>query len=499
MINILYNFKKIVSVMQKSIGLTIAFYILPLAFAEKKAPEIVFDDSPLQVESNGQLVSYADTLEKAIPAVVSVNTKKIQQQYRRGSREDTDFLRQLFGLPPLRPLNREEPEERIVPLGMGSGVVISADGYILTNNHVITDGRGDLVDEITVEFSNGATFDAEIIGRDTNTDVAVLKIENDSEPFDFITLANSDLSRVGDIVFAIGNPLGLGHTVSSGIISALGRSDLGILGSGSENFIQVDAAINRGNSGGALIDAKGRLIGLNTAIFSRTGDNIGIGFSIPINLARKVMEQLVTKGTFSRGFLGVKHDNLDKDLAEYYGLKNTQGALITTVIPNSAASEAKLKSGDIVTEVNAIKVKSASQFTIAIGQQAPGSKVTLTILRDGKTLSKTVVLRSRDEEIAQNNLGIWKSKKLEGVSFSKLNDELIDTYNLPDDKDGVVITQIDRKSPFREKLSVGMLIHKVNNNRIINSEDIDETLIRGVNALYVYFQKNNSFVAVRVN
>ena len=450
----------------------------------------------MQVESKGQIVSYADTLEKAIPAVVSVNTKKIQQQYSRCSRED--ILRQLFGLPPLRPLNREEPEERIVPLGMGSGVVISADGYILTNNHVITDGRGDLVDEITVEFSNGATFDAEIIGRDTNTDVAVLKIENDSEPFDFITLANSDLSRVGDIVFAIGNPLGLGHTVSSGIISALGRSDLGIL-EGIENFIQVDAAINRGNSGGALIDAKGRLIGLNTAIFSRTGDNIGIGFSIPINLARRVMEQLVTKGTFSKGFLGVQHRNLNKDLAEYYGLKNTQGALINDVVPNSAASEAKLKSGDIVTEVNGIKVKSGNQLNSAIGQQAPGSKVTLTILRDGKTLSKTVVLRSRDEEIAQNNLGIWKSKKLEGVSFSKLNDELIDTYGFPDDMDGVVITQIDRKSPFREKLRVGMLIHKVNKSRIIDSEDIDEALIKGVNALYVYFQKNYFFVAVRVN
>ena len=481
--------------MQRSIGLVVLmFYLLPIAGAEKKAPEVVFDDRPLQVESKGQLVSYADTLEKAIPAVVSVYTKKIQQLYSGGSRED--ILRQLFGLPPE---NREEAEERSVPLGMGSGVVVSADGYILTNNHVITDRRGDLVDEVTVEFSDGATFDAEIIGRDPRTDVAVLKIENNKEPFSFITLADSNLSRVGDIVFAIGNPLGLGHTVSSGIISALGRSDLGILGRGSENFIQVDAPINQGNSGGALIDAKGRLIGLNTAIFSRTGDNIGIGFSIPINLARRVMNQLVTRGVFSRGFLGVQPNDLDRDLAESFGLNNTQGAIISFIVPDGPAEKAGLESGDIVTSVNDIPVKSASQFSITIGQQPPGSKVKLTILRDGKTLSKTATLKSLDGEIAQNALGSWKSEKLKGVNFSKLSDELIDTYDLPDDKDGVVITQIDRKSPFNEKLVVGMLIHKINGKNIQNAKDIEETLTKGVNRLYVYFQKNYYFVAVRVN
>ena len=469
-------------------------YILSSVVAQKEAPKIVFDDSPLQVKPEGQPVSYADTLAKAIPSVVSVYTKKIQRLYGRGDRED--ILRQLFGYPPL---NREKSEEKIVPFGMGSGVVVSADGYILTNNHVITDRGGNLVDEITIEFNDGGTFDATIIGRDPQTDVAVLKIVNDEQAFPFITLANSDLSRVGDVIFAIGNPLGLGHTVSSGIISALGRSDLGILGYGSENFIQVDAPINQGNSGGALVDAKGRLIGLNTAIYSSTGDNIGIGFSIPINLARRVMDQLVTNGVFSRGFLGVFPKNLDRDLAESFGLKNTQGALISYVIPDSPANKAGIKSGDIVTKVNGIKVKSASQFTLTIGQEPPGSSVELTILRDGKKITKSALLQSQDGEIAQNSSGNWKSKMLEGVKLSKLNNRLIDTHNIPDNMQGAVITDIDRSSPFIEKLRVGMLIHKVNRETIQNPKDIDETLVKGINRLYVYFRENYFFTAVRIN
>ena len=300
----------------------------------RKPIEIELDSTPITGTPSSSVVSYADVLEGATPAVVAVYTARVVRVAQRRSDPREEMLRRFFGLPPSSGGNysEEDVEERRIPAGVGSGVIVSKDGYILTNNHVITNERGSEVDEILVQLADDREFPAEIVGRDPKTDLAVLKIEQNELPY--ITMADSDNLRVGDVVFAVGNPLGVGQTVTMGIVSATGRSGLHLLGEQAyENFIQTDASINQGNSGGALIDAAGRLVGINTAILSQSGGNIGIGFAIPSTLARNIMVNLLDDGTIRRGFLGVSIKDLDSDIAEAFGLEDTQGALIQSVEP----------------------------------------------------------------------------------------------------------------------------------------------------------------------
>ncbi|HEX2101824.1 MAG TPA: trypsin-like peptidase domain-containing protein, partial [Candidatus Synoicihabitans sp.] len=279
--------------------------------SERPQPTLRIDAEPVTSGQNGLVASYADVVEPVQNAVVSVHSTKIVRQRI----PINPLLRQFFGDMP----ERERPEE-----GLGSGVLVSPDGYILTNNHVVAGA-----DELNVSLPDGREFKAEVIGADPKTDVAVIRIEGENLPT--VTLADSDKLRVGDVVFAVGNPLGIGQTVTMGIISAKGRNNLGLLaeGEGYEDFIQTDAAINMGNSGGALVDAKGRLIGINTAIISTTRGNIGIGFAIPINLAASIMHSLVTTGSVQRGFLGVTVNTITPDLAATLGLKEgTKGVAV---------------------------------------------------------------------------------------------------------------------------------------------------------------------------
>jgi len=263
-------------------------------------PEIKVDATPLPRAQAPLVTSYADALEEIRHSVVSVYSTKIVRMRGRGLPFDDPFFRRFFGPGP-------EQEERIQS-GLGSGVIVSENGYILTNNHVIAES-----DEIRVALPDGKEFEAEIVGADPRTDVAVLKI--DAEDLPSATLADSDQLRVGDLVFAVGNPLGVGQTTTMGIVSATGRSNLQLLRDGYENFIQTDASINPGNSGGALVDAMGRVVGINTAIISTSRGNIGIGFAIPINLAANIMRSLIETGSVARGFLGVSLQDLDADLA----------------------------------------------------------------------------------------------------------------------------------------------------------------------------------------
>ncbi len=334
-------------------------------------------------QTEQQPTSYADAVARAAPAVVNIYTTKIVTERNRPAFEDP-LYRYFFGEGSNVPQPRREPS-------LGSGVIVSQQGNILTNHHVIEGA-----DEIAIALNDGRHTTAKIVGDDPESDLAVLKIDLPNLPV--ITLGRSEDLRVGDVVLAIGNPFGVGQTVTSGIISALGRTGLGI--NTFENFIQTDAAINPGNSGGALINVRGELVGINTAIFSETGGSQGIGFAIPINLARDVTTQIIEKGHVVRGWLGVGIQNISPELAESFELPEPQGAIITHIMPSSPAEQAKLKQGDIITQINGQRVHDFRDTLAHISRQKPGSDITVTVLREGKTLEKKTKVSERPQQEA---------------------------------------------------------------------------------------------------
>ncbi len=371
-----------------TIGLAIAFLVLvwqpQLLDNGKKVVEFIESNAPTLPTSalHSGPVSYADAVEIAAPAVVNINTRKtvVQQQ---SPLFDDPFFRRFFGEQfGIKPREREETS-------LGSGVIINANGYILTNNHVIEGA-----DTIQVTLRDGRSSEAKLVGSDPEADLAVLKIKQENLPA--ITLGDADALRVGDVVLAIGNPFGVGQTVTLGIVSATGRSSLGI--NTFENFIQTDAAINPGNSGGALITARGELIGINTAIFSKSGGSQGIGFAIPMSLAKNSMAQIVEKGYVSRGWMGVEIQELTPPLAESFGLKDEKGIIIAGVLKGGPADQGGLKPGDIITSINAHSIESAHDALNTISQTAPGEKVSVEGQRDGKALSLKIEVGERPKQ-----------------------------------------------------------------------------------------------------
>jgi serine protease Do/serine protease DegQ len=322
--------------------------------------------------------SLAPILKEVVPGVVNIAVRGTIPVKDNPLYSDP-FFRRFFDLP-------ERPPEREFQ-SAGSGVIVDAErGYVLTNNHVIA-----RADEITVGLKDGRRLKAKLLGADPEADIALLQIP--SEDLIAVPMADSDKLEVGDFVVAIGNPFGLGQTVTSGIVSALGRSGLGI--EGYEDFIQTDAAINPGNSGGALIDLRGRLVGINTAIVGPSGGNVGIGFAIPVNMARKIMEQLATYGTVSRGQLGVVAQDLTPDLAEAFGLDISRGAVISEVVPDSSATKVGLERGDVVTAVNGVPIRGAAHLRNRIGLLRLGETVELEVVRKGKTRTVTAKIGAR--------------------------------------------------------------------------------------------------------
>lgn len=342
-------------------------------------------------------------LQQAMPAVVSVNTKQVVR-----------VRNPFFNDPILRRLFPEIPQERINE-SLGSGVIIDAQkGYVLTNHHVIENA-----DDVQVTLGDGRTVKADFIGSDADTDIALIRIKADK--LTDIKLADSDQLRVGDFVVAIGNPFGFNQTVTSGIVSAVGRS--GIRGLGYQNFIQTDASINPGNSGGALVNLQGQLVGINTASFNPQGSmagNIGLGLAIPSNLARNVVEQLVTKGVVVRGTLGLETQNLTQQMSQGLGLESQRGALVTRVLPGSAAAAAGVQPGDVVVAANDQRVDSAEALHNYEGLQAVGSAVTLDIRRDGKPLKLKATLKEQDRTVAGDML----DPRLGGATFADLPESL---------------------------------------------------------------------------
>ncbi|EHM49656.1 protease DegQ [Yokenella regensburgei ATCC 43003] len=341
---------------------------------------------PTQVPGQGALPSLAPMLEKVLPAVVSVQVEGTAVQ----SQQVPDELKKFFG--------DQGPDEQAQPFeGLGSGVIIdAAKGYVLTNNHVVSQAQ-----KISVQLNDGREFDAKLIGSDEQSDIALLQLQNASH-LTQIAIADSDKLRVGDFVVAVGNPFGLGQTATSGIVSALGRSGLNL--EGLENFIQTDASINRGNSGGALLNLNGELIGINTAILAPAGGSVGIGFAIPSNMARTLSQQLIQFGEIKRGLLGIKGTEMSADIAKAFKLDVQRGAFVSEVLPNSGSAKAGIKSGDVIVSLNDKPLSSFAELRSRIATTAPGTKVKLGLLRDGKPLTVEVTLDKSTSSTASAEL-----------------------------------------------------------------------------------------------
>ena len=394
-----------------------------------------------------ELPSLAPMLETVIPAVVNIATEGRIQLQQNPLFADP-FFRRFFNVP-------DQPIERKTQ-SLGSGVIVDAKrGLVLTNNHVIANAV-----QITVTLHDGRHLDAEVVGTDPEADVAVIKIP--AEKLTALPTANSDQLRVGDFAVAIGNPFGLGQTVTSGIVSALSRSGLGI--EGYEDFIQTDASINPGNSGGALVNLNGELIGINTAIFSQSGGNIGIGFAIPINMALSIMEQLLETGEVQRGFLGVYAQDLSPDLAEAFGLPKQSGAVVNKVLENSPAEKAGLKTGDIVIKIDGKPVRNSSDVRNQIGLRRVGEKIVFDVLRNGDTHKIEVEIASKDAMGTPTAV----NQKLEGMTVGEISPD----HPLYGKTEGVLIVSVQRGTPaWRSGLRAGDVITTINKLQINNMQD----------------------------
>ena len=327
-------------------------------------------------------VSYAEAVQKAAPAVVNIHTAKIVRQQNQFFSDP--MFRWFFGIP-----NQSRQRQKL-QTSLGSGVIIDTNGYLITNNHVIEGA-----DEITVVLHDSRSAKAKVVGTDKETDIAVLKIALDNLPS--ISIGNSETLKVGDVVLAIGNPFGVGQTVTQGIVSAKGRNDLGI--STFENFIQTDAAINPGNSGGALINAHGKLIGINTAIFSKSGGSHGIGFAIPVNLANKVKDNITDVGYVKRGWLGIEPQEITPRLAESFGLQSTSGVIIAGIYRSGPAAKAGLEPGDIILKIDDIEVTNSSKAINYLAGIEPGVEVTIEGIKQGKNFKAKAKLMQRPSSI----------------------------------------------------------------------------------------------------
>lgn len=464
--------------------------------------EVIINEAPVSRDTK-LTSSFSEVIKKASPAVVSIKTSSYVS-----NRPIHPFFREFFNIPE----QQLDDQRTLRPRGIGSGVIVSKDGYILTNNHVIEGA-----DEILIDFADkdDKEYPATIVGTDPRTDLAVLKLDMD-EDLPAATLGNSDQIEVGDIVLAIGNPFGLGQTVTMGIISATGRKAVIPQRSGVlyQDFIQTDASINPGNSGGALVDAEGRLIGINTAIFSRTGENLGIGFAVPVKMARNVMEQLIESGKVSRGYIGVNIEEVTEDLAESFGLESNQGALITKVEEGSPAANAGIQRGDIILKVGETEILSVSDLLLSVSQETPGTTVDVVISRNGNEQTKKVTLVERPDETARamehkNDKSDAEEeaggKLFTGIMIQDITAQIRTQLRLPDDLNGALITRVAPNSPGANAgLKRGMVIMEISAGKttkiIETAQDavkFSKSVKSNIARLYVYDQGAYRYVVLK--
>lgn len=401
-----------------------------------------------------QAFSIADVSEKAIPSVVNIATRKRVMARRRQSHplfSDPFFRRFFEGAPN----GRRQPPSRL-ERSLGSGVIVKKEGIVLTNNHVIEDA-----DEVSITLSNDKEYKAEIIGKDPPSDLAVLKIIDPPKDLHAVSLGNSDTLRLGEVVIAIGNPFGVGQTVTMGIVSAKGRANVNIVDY--EDFIQTDAAINPGNSGGALINMRGELVGINTAILSRSGGYQGIGFAIPSNMVESITSSLITNGKVTRGFLGISMQEFNSELAEAMGVKVNEGVLVSQVIGDTPADKAGLKPGDVITEIDGRKVLDSARFRNIVAAAGAGTKIKLNVVRKNQDKTINVTLAEKEDESLATVFGEDEGP-LGGVKVESLSDEVRQKFDISNRiTEGVVITELAQDSSLAEAgIRPGDVIESVN-------------------------------------
>jgi serine protease Do len=422
--------------------------------------ELRIDESPLQRDQSLKS-SYAPIVQRVAPSIVKVFVISFALE-KQSSLPDLNFLRRFFGQDQLNPAHPPYQLEH----ALGSGVIVSPDGYILTNSHVVKNAK-----EIQVALNDGRSFAAKIVGTDPQTDVALLKVRADNLPE--LTLTDSDKTNIGDVVLAIGNPFGVGQTVTAGIVSGKHRVTAGDM---NEDFIQTDAAINPGNSGGALVDTEGRLIGINAEILSRNGGNQGIGFAVPSNLCRWVMESLVQKGHVDRGFLGIEIQNLTPGLAQAFKAGTTNGALVSGVTPGTPGDAAGLKSGDVIVEFNGQPVTDANQLKLRVAETNPGTMVPLKVKRNGETETFNVTLKElTTNDIAKANISKSNSNNqdvLHGVTVADLDQQTRAQLDIPTNVRGALITEVDPNSAaYQAGLRAGNVILQIGDKPVTDAQD----------------------------
>lgn len=434
--------------------------------------------------------SFAPVVKSVAPSVVKVAVSS-QAKISRAQMPDMPGLERFFG-PGFEMPRGMNPRHMPKQEGVGSGIIVTTDGYILTNNHVVEQAG-----EIKVSLNDGREFDGKVIGRDPKTDVAVIKIEAKDLPA--VTFADSDKIEVGDVVLAVGHPFGIGQTVTTGIISAKGRATLGL---DYEDFIQTDAAINPGNSGGALVDIDGRLIGMNTAILSHSGGNQGIGFAVPVNLARWVMESLVNNGRVERGFLGVNIQDLTPQLAKQFKADDAKGALVAAVTAGGPAEKAGLKSGDVITTFNGKPVTDSRHLKLQVGSTMPGAAVPLIVLRDGRSVTLNVTVKELPgDKVADATPAAEKTDDaLHGVGVADLDQAAREQLKVPSSIKGAVVTQVEEDSAaYVAGLRQGDVITEINHQVIkdaAQATEVCEKPVNKVSLVKVWSRGGSRFVVV---
>jgi serine protease Do len=409
---------------------------------------------------------YSAVVKQVVPAVVNISSTKMVKTSGNGELPD-DFFRQFFGDQGRSPRFNVPEEQR--EKGLGSGVIVSPEGYILTNNHVV-DGATDVM----VTLHDKREMKARVVGTDPRTDIAIIKIEGSNFPT--LTLADSSKVEVGDVVLAVGDPFGVGQTVTQGIVSATGRSGLGI--EDVEDFIQTDAAINPGNSGGALVDDEGHLVGINTAIVGGSGGNVGIGFAVPINMAKHDMDSILAHGKVERGYLGVYLEEMTPALAKAFHTTGN-GALIGDVTPGSPADQAGIKKGDIVVALNGQPVSSQNELRLKIGNMEPNTAIAMKVLRDGKQVDVALHLGEfPSKELHASNVSPeGSSSSIQGVSVESLTPDIAQQLKLSPQTKGVVVARVNPSSDAAEAgLQQGDVIQEVNHQPVTTAQEFNHAM-----------------------
>ncbi len=456
-------------------ALALLALILPLAAAPASAQAL----RPSLPASRAEIaLSFAPVVKKAAPAVVNVYGARLEQQ--RNPLFDDPFFRQFFG-------GGGNPPPRIAR-SAGSGVVVDSAGYVVTNNHVIAD-----MTELKVSLADKREFEAVVALADPRSDIAVLKIKDAPRDLTTITFGDADALEVGDLVLAIGNPFGVGQTVTQGIVSALARTQVGV--SDYQSFIQTDAAINPGNSGGALVDMAGRLVGINTAIFSRSGGSHGIGFAIPVAMVNVVLESAKAgEKTVRRPYIGARFDSVTRDIAESLRLPRPSGAIIVAVNKDSPAEKAGLKTGDVITAVDGQEIDDSENFGYRFGIKPLGGKAQLSVIRDGKAMTVPVALVAAPKG-AQDATEISGQSPFAGATVATISPALLDELHVRSQLDGVIITKVREDTlAGRVGLRVGDVVVQVNDEAINSPADLQKLSQKGARLWRITLERGGQMI-----